>query len=197
MDRPGEPGVEGPAALSSHLASAEPGVPRVRVETLAARHGRDLAAEGVSVLPLGGAHAAGRVLEELAAREVRLVGLCDVGEEHEYRRGLERAGLGPVRTRAEMEALGFFVCDADLEDELIRAVGADAIEEIAATRGDLQSFRTLQKQPAWLGRPREEQLHRWLGSGGRRKTRYARYLVETLDVTQVPRPLARVLAAVA
>jgi hypothetical protein len=35
-----------------------------------------------------------------------------------------------------------------------------------------------------------------MGSGGRRKTRYARFLVEALDLARVPRPLDGVLAHV-
>ena len=61
---------------------------------------------------------------------------------------------------------------------------------------DLGSFRTLQKQPAWEGRPVEEQLRRFMGSGGSRKIRYARLLVDALDLEMVPRPLDRVLAHV-
>jgi hypothetical protein len=95
-----------------------------------------------------------------------------------------------------MEKLGFYVCDADLEDELIRAVGADEVVRIAHAEGDLRSFRTLQKQAAWRGRPIEKQLRRWLGSGGRRKLRYARLLVEALDLTDMPRPLDGTLAHV-
>ena len=94
-----------------------------------------------------------------------------------------------------MERLGFFVCVRDLEEELIRAHGADGVVRIAEAKGDLQTFRTLQKQPAWNGRPREEQLHRWMGSGGRRKTRYAAYLVEELELDRMPRPLGGVLDA--
>jgi hypothetical protein len=95
-----------------------------------------------------------------------------------------------------MEALGFYVCVVDLEDELIRALGADAVEQIAEAQGDLGAFRTLQKQPAWRGRPVEEQLRRWMGSGGRRKIRYAHLLVEALDLTEMPRPLNLLLAHV-
>jgi hypothetical protein len=95
-----------------------------------------------------------------------------------------------------MEALGFYVCVADLEDELIRAHGAASVEDVVDAHGDLGPFRTLQKQPAWQGRALEEQLHRFMGSGGRRKLRYARYLVEALDLTCMPRPLEAVLAHV-
>jgi hypothetical protein len=171
---------------------------RVALETLAARRGRDLAREGVEILPIGGAQAAGRFLSELGprGRNLRLAGLCDAGEEREFRRGLERAGVGAPVTRSEMERLGFYVCDRDLEDELIRALGAAAVEEIVEAQGDLRSFRTMQKQPEWRGRPREQQLRRFMGSGGRRKIRYARFLVDALDAAQVPRPLECVLAHV-
>jgi len=168
---------------------------QVAVETLAARKGRDLAAEGVAVVPIGGAQAIGRVLRGLDGG-VRVAGLCDAGEEAGFRRALERAGLGSGLDRARMEALGFYVCEADLEDELIRAVGVDAVERIAEEQGDLRALRTLQKQAAWQRRDVRDQLRRWLGSGGSRKIRYAQLLVDALDPARVPRPLDGVLAHV-
>jgi hypothetical protein len=169
---------------------------RVALEALARRRGRDLEAEGVSVVPMGGAQSIGRFLNLFGPQglAIRLAGLCDAGEEGEFRRGLERAGFGSRLTRAGMETLGFYVCDADLEDELIRALGATAVEAVVEAQGELRSFRTLQKQAAWRGRSSEEQLRRFMGSGARRKIRYARLLVEALDLERVPRPLDRVLA---
>jgi hypothetical protein len=166
------------------------------LEALAERRGRNLDAEGISVVPIGGAQSIGRFLNLFGPQGlgVRLAGLCDAGEERDFRRGLERAGLGSDLTRAEMESLGFYVCVADLEDELIRALGAASVEQIIAAQGELHSFRTLQKQPEWRGRTNEEQLRRFMGSGGSRKIRYARLLVEALDLTRVPRPLDLVLA---
>ena len=70
---------------------------------------------------------------------------------------------------------------------------AARVLEVAEAQGDLGSFRTLQKQPAWRAQPVEEQLRRFMGSGGRRKIRYARLLVEALDLSRVPRPLDLVL----
>jgi OLD-like protein len=171
---------------------------QVALETLAVRRGRDLAANRVSIVPIGGAQAIGGFLERFGPQGlgVKLAGLCDAGEERDFRRGLERAGLGSDLGRAEMEALGFYVCEVDLEDELIRTLGAEAVERIADAQGELGAFRTLQKQPAWRGRPVEEQLRRWLGSGARRKIRYARFLVEALEPEQVPRPLNLVLGHV-
>jgi hypothetical protein len=171
---------------------------QVALEALAERRGRDLRADCVTVVPIGGAQAIGGFLERFGPRgsDLRLAGLCDAGEEREFRRGLEQAGLGSDLTRADMERLGFYVCVADLEDELIRALGARAVEEIVGAQGDLRSFRTLQKQPAWTDRPLDAQLRRFMGSGGSRKIRYARLLVEALELADVPRPLDRVLAHV-
>jgi hypothetical protein len=171
---------------------------KVAVETLAERRGRNLEAEGISVASIGGAQAIGRFLTRFGPQglDVELAGLCDVAEESSYQRGLERAGFGSHLTRADLERLGFYVCVADLEDELIRALGAASVERVVDAQGDLGSFRTLQKQPEWRRRTTEEQLRRFLGSGARRKIRYARLLVDALDLTQVPRPLDRVLAHV-
>ena len=87
-------------------------------------------------------------------------------------------------TRAEMERLGFFVCVADLEEELIRALGVTAVEDVVDAQGDLGAFRSLQRQPPWRDRPPEEQLRRFFGSGSGRKIRYARLLVEALDLSR-------------
>ena len=170
----------------------------VAVETLAERRGRDLDAEGVSVVSIGGAQAIGKFLGRFGPQglDLRLAGLCDAAEVGDFRRGLARAGLGADLTRSEMERLGFYVCEADLEDELIRALGAPAVEQVVEAQGELGSFRTLQKQAAWRGRPTEHQLRRFMGSGGRRKIRYARLLVEALEPAQVPRPLDLVLTSV-
>jgi OLD-like protein len=168
------------------------------LEALAERRGRNLDAEGIAVVPIGGAQSIGRFLKRFGPEglDVKLAGLCDAGEEGDFQRGLERAGLGANLTRPEMEGLGFYVCVADLEDELIRALGADTVEQVVDAQGDLGSFRTLQKQPEWRGRATEEQLRRFMGSGGRRKIRYGRLLVEALDLGRVPRPLDGVLAHV-
>ena len=168
------------------------------LEALAERRGRNFAAEGVSVVPMGGATAVGRFLEQFGPKglDLRLAGLCDAGEERKFRRGLERAGLGANLTRADMEALGFYVCVADLEDELIRALGAAAVERVIDAQGELRSFRTLQQQPAQQGWTTERQLRRFMGSKGGRKVHYARVLVEELDPAKVPRPLDRLLAHV-
>ncbi|WP_431915706.1 TOPRIM nucleotidyl transferase/hydrolase domain-containing protein [Nonomuraea jabiensis] len=169
------------------------------VEALAERHGRNLAAEGVSLVAMGGATNIGTYLGKFGppGRNLRLAGLCDAGEEGDFRRSLERAGLGSDLGRSDLEALGFFVCVADLEDELIRALGTAAVEQVVDAEGELSSFRSLQKQPAWRGRPTHDQLRRFMGAGSGRKIRYAGLLVEALDLDRVPRPLDMLLTHIA
>jgi hypothetical protein len=171
---------------------------RVALETLAERRGRRLQAEGVSVVPMGGATNIARFLDRFGpcGLDVRLAGLCDVAEEGYFRRGLERAGFGAGLSRAEMEALGFPVCVADLEDELIRSLGAAAVERVIDAQRELGSFRTLQRQPAQQGRSIEDQLRRFMGTRSGRKSSYARLLVHALDLSRVPPPLDRALAHV-
>jgi hypothetical protein len=168
------------------------------VETLAARRGRDLTAEGVAVVAMGGARSIGAHLVRFgpAGLDVGLAGLYDAGEEADVRRGLARAGLGTELDRRGMERLGFFVCEADLEDELIRALGVAPVERVIDAEGELGSFRIMQKQPAQRERPVEAQLRRFIGTRSGRKARYARLLVEALDLDHVPRPLDGVLAHV-
>ena len=155
---------------------------RRAVETLARRRGRDLEAEGVAVVPMGGYGNLPRLLGQY--RGVRLAGLYDVGEERHFLRGLG------CDNRGELERVGFYACTRDLEDELTRAVGPDRVERVLSQQGELRAFRTYQKQLAHRARPLEEQLHGFMWN---RKQRYAVLLVEALDLERVPRPLDRVL----
>ena len=70
------------------------------------------------------------------------------GEERAFAHGLERAGLGADLDRADMEALGFYVCDTDLEDELVRALGVDSRAPDRRGAGRARAVPTFQKQPA-------------------------------------------------
>lgn len=168
---------------------------QVALEALADRGGVDLGGAGIRVVQLGGAHRIGTFLDQVdrTSDSLRLGGLCDAGEEPVFRRALERAGFGRDLTRSRMEQLGFYVCVEDLEDELIRALGAATVEAIVGANGDLRRFRTLQQMPAWRGATTEEQLRRFIGAGAGRKIRYARLLVDALDLESIPRPLDRVL----
>lgn len=164
------------------------------LEAAAGRCGRDLDAEGALVVSMGGATNIARFLSLFGplGLNLRLAGLCDHQEARGVQRSLERAGLR-ARDRAGMEALGFYVCTADLEDELIRVLGTFAVEQVVAVEGDLGSFRKMQQQPAQRGRRVEDQLRRFIGAGSGRKIRYARALADALDPARMPRPLDGVL----
>jgi hypothetical protein len=184
------------AAAAAAIVLVEGISDQIAVETLAARRGRDLAAERVVVLPIGGAHAITRYLTRFGAAgaDLRLAGLCDLGEEEVVRRGLASAGIASPGTRADMERLGFFVCVEDLEDELIRAIGDAGVEALIDSQGDLGSFRSLQRQPEWRSQAASAQLRRFLGSGATRKIRYARLLAATVDLDRLPHPIDGVLS---
>jgi hypothetical protein len=163
------------------------------LEALAARTGHDLEAAAVAIVEIGGATNIWRYLELYRRQrpEVSVGGLCDANQEQAFRRALAQFGFGSNLSRTGMEAVGFFVCDADLEDELIRGVGVDGVLEIIEAEGELPSFRTYQKQPAHAARALEQQVHGFMWN---RKFRYAQLLVDALDLDRVPRPLAGVLA---
>jgi Overcoming lysogenization defect protein-like, TOPRIM domain len=164
---------------------------QLALEALARRRGRDLGAEGVSIVPIGGSKNIARFLDLFGPRgaDVVLAGLCDAGEVSDYRGALQRAGLGSNLDTADMERLGFFVCDADLEDELIRAAGPTVVEGVFEAQGDLGSFRTFQAQPAWRGRPHADQLRRFIGTRSGRKIQTGAILVDAVDLARIPRPL--------
>ncbi len=150
---------------------------RLALEAVAGRLGLDLT--GIEIVPIGGAQAIRRAAAEYEGEHV--LGLCDAGEERYFRRVLGDAA---------------HVCVRDLEDELIRACGAERVEAVIAAQGELETFRSFQNQLFWRGRPVEAQLRRWLQNGGR-YLRYPPLLVEALEPDEIPAPLADVLAAAA
>jgi hypothetical protein len=89
-----------------------------------------------------------------------------------------------------------FVCDADLEDELVRALGMPAVLDVVAGAGDLDAWHILLNQPFHRSRPPEAVLRRFWGTTSGRKDKYAALLTAALEPARVPPPLAGVLAAV-
>ncbi|RZI91847.1 MAG: ATP-dependent endonuclease [Microbacterium sp.] len=148
---------------------------RVAVEVIAARLGVTIP----RVVVLGGAHGARRVRAALPG--VRLLGLVDVRER--------------VLFDGEVDAI--FVCDPDLEGELVRAVGVDAVLEVIAAEGELLSFHRLQQQPAQRDLPLERHLARFFSGRSGNKHRYAALLAEAVPLDRIPAPLAALVAAAA
>ena len=150
---------------------------RVALDAVARRLALDL--DGIEIVPIGGAQAIRRAAAGYDGEQV--VGLCDAGEERWFRRVLGDAT---------------YVCDKDLEDELIRALGPQRVEDVITAQGELETFRNFQNQVFWRGQPVERQLRRWLQNGGRQH-RYPAPLIAAMEPDEIPRPLAGVLAAAA
>lgn len=171
---------------------------RVALEVLARRSGPDLAADGVEVAAMDGITNIGHFLTRYHTDQpgIRIAGLYDDAEERFVWRGLARVGCAPApgAGRESLEELGFFCCSADLEDELIRALGPAEVERLVAAQGQLRSFRTLQQQPAQRDRSLHDQLRRLMSGRSGAKERYAAVMAEAVPLEQVPRPLAGVLA---
>lgn len=171
---------------------------RAALQTLAAREGRDLAAEGVAIVPMGGVTNTRAFASHCGpvGLDLPLAGLYDAPEEAHVRRGLAAAGFPTADEPDALHDLGFYKCTADLEDELIRALGPSSVEDVIAAEGELRSLRLLAGMPAQRGWTRDALLRRFLGSQAGRKARYAARFVEALEPAQVPAPLTSVLARV-
>ncbi|MFF7349363.1 TOPRIM nucleotidyl transferase/hydrolase domain-containing protein [Streptomyces antimycoticus] len=178
------------------------------VGALAASRGRNLAAEGVCVLSMGGAMSVGRFARLLgpSGLGLRLTGLCDEAERGYYARGLERANAEqpsaaqsnaprPHAAQPDPAQQRIFVCAVDLEDELIRALGVTRVEELVRAEGDLRALQTFLRQPAQRGRSSQQQLRRFLGTKKGRKIHYGRVLAEALDPARMPAPLDGLLTS--
>jgi hypothetical protein len=184
---------DSPAARTAILVEGHSDVLAVRA--MAERAGRDLDAEGVVVLSLGGGGGFDAALRLLgpAGRGFELLGLCDVDHEAHWARRLEAAGLGSRLDRAGIEALGFYVCDRDLEDELIRTLGVDGVERVIADAGETFSLDVLARQPAHREDERHDTLRRFFGTKSGRKARYAPLLVAATTPGAELRPLREVM----
>jgi hypothetical protein len=142
------------------------------LELVARRLGRDLEADAISIVPIGGAHAIRRFVADLGS-DTHVRGLCDENEAHLFRRVLDDV----------------YVCAPDLEGELIRALGVERVLEIV----DAGAFAKMRRQPHHRETPVERALHRWLRSSSTRFHRYLPQLAEALAPAEVPQPLRDVL----
>jgi hypothetical protein len=184
--------------MSRAVVLVEGNSDRVALHTLAGRHGRDLAAEGVEIVAMDGITNTRTFASRYGPRglDVPLAGLYDAGEETKLRHGLAAAGLEAAREPDGLAHLGFYACSVDLEDELIRALGVAAVEAVIEAAGETRSLELLAGMPAQRGWTREAVLRRFIGVRSGRKARYAALLVDALAPDRVPEPLAEVLARV-
>ncbi len=165
------------------------------VRALAERVGCDLGSHRIRIRAAAGVRNFSRVLSEFvgAHPDAEICGLYDVADERYVRRALLGVGV-PIATHESPESLGFFACDADLEDELIRALGTEAVERVLEAQAELGSFRRFQAMPQHRGEAVHRQLRRFLGTRATRKIRCGRRLVEALEIGRWPRPLGQLAA---
>jgi hypothetical protein len=166
------------------------------IDAIARKRGRTLQADGIVVVPMGGATNVRRFLAIFGpqGRNVGIAALCDAREASYFAEALRAAGTDALDSPL---AGSLFVCDRDLEDELIRAAGGANVEAVIERAGELASFRRLQQMPAHRERSHHDQLHRFMGSRAARKYRYARLLAEALPVGDAPRPLVDLVDSLA
>jgi len=171
---------------------------RVALHTLAARQGRDLAAEGIEVVAMDGITNTRAFATRYGPRglDLRLAGLYDADQEARLRSGLAQSGLDTALDPDGPARLGFYRCSEDLEDELIRALGVEAVEAVIEAAGETRSLELLAGMPVQREWSREAVLRRFLGVRSGRKARYAALLVDALEPDRAPAPLTAVLARV-
>ncbi|HET7355536.1 MAG TPA: TOPRIM nucleotidyl transferase/hydrolase domain-containing protein [Nocardioidaceae bacterium] len=170
----------------------------VALHTLARRLGRDLAAEGIEVVAMGGITNTRAFASRFGPHGlgVPLAGLYDAADEAKLMHGLAAVGMRAALDLGGPSGLGFYKCSADLEDELVRAVGVEGVESVIEAAGETRSLQLLAGMPAQRDWTRQAVLRRFLGVRSGRKARYAALLVEALEPGRVPEPLAAVLARV-
>ncbi|SHI56347.1 hypothetical protein SAMN05444417_1023 [Wenxinia saemankumensis] len=168
----------------------------VALRTLAEVAGGDLAGTGIVVA--GGAHATPPILLAHGPRgSGRLVGgLIDRAEVPFLIVALRRAGFPCIPPETAPARAGFGICDRDLEDELLRALGEDAALDLIAREGEASALATLRSQSAWADRPLHDQLRRFLASRAGRKRRYAGLMVRAIPAGRHPAPLRHALGLV-
>lgn len=163
------------------------------LRVLCAARGLHEGTDGFELREMDGVTNVGRHLRELGlAGRPRVLGLCDAPERRFVVRAFSELGL-EVESDADLSQLGFEVCDRDLEEELIRALGPAEVERVLAELGELDRFRAFQRQPQWRGRPVDDQLRRFAGTTSGRKSAFAGGLAAALSPDAVPGPLARLV----
>lgn len=165
------------------------------VRALGVLTGLDLESKPVQIRSADGVSNFSRVLTDFVRAHpgAGFCGMYDVADEKHVRRALVQAGL-PISESESVDSFGFFACVADLEDELIRAVGPETVERVIDAQFELASFRRFQSMPQHRQSPVHQQLRRFLGTRATRKIRSARRLVEALDPARLPHPLAQLAA---
>jgi hypothetical protein len=151
-------------------------------------------AGNVELVDMGGVTNVRRYVNDVVAtgRAHRVLGLCDARETRYFVRALS-THCPQITGPSTMAAFGFHVCGSDLEDELIRTLGADRVRAVLDTLGLAESFDQFRRQPAWRDRPLHAQLQRFAGVASGRKAVFAAGLAAAISPTSAPAPLQALL----
>lgn len=141
--------------------------------------GVDLDAAGIDVVAMDGVTNLLRALTALPTG-ARPIVLADGAEEPWVRRALARIPDPPP----------VLLCDRDLEDELLAALGDERALAVLEEAGDLAAFRVFAGQPAQRDRSERARLHRFVGTASGRKERMAAAFTAALGAGELPPPLA-------
>ena len=156
------------------------------VAVLCAARGLDPADGSFALVDMGGVTNVGHHLARLrtAPGRPQVLGLCDAPEERFVVRapGSARASWSTAATTSPR--LGFVVCDRDLEDELIRALGPARVESRWSS-GWVSSSSSVPSSASRSGAAARstDQLRRFAGTASGRKALFARGLAEELTPT--------------
>lgn len=164
------------------------------VRAVAERVGLRLRDRGIRLVDMGGATNVRHHLHEAAAAPTspRVIGMCDIKEAGFFVRALRDLPCD-VATADDLPRWGFQLCDRDLEDELMRALGPDRVRGVLEGLRLGDRFATFTQQPAWADRDFHEQARRFAGVASGRKEVMAAALATALDPTALPTPLRGLL----
>jgi hypothetical protein len=168
------------------------------VQAASERAGLELGDAGVRLIDMGGATNVRRHLLDAARAPTspRVLGMCDIKEGGFFVRALRELECD-VSSVDELPRWGFQLCDRDLEDELMRALGPDGVRRVLDGLRLSGRFATFTRQPAWVARDFHDQARRFAGVASGRKEVMAGALTATLEPEALPPPLRQLLDDVA
>jgi hypothetical protein len=164
------------------------------VRAVAERRELHLDASAVRLVDMGGATNVRRHLHDAftAAVSPRVLGMCDIKEAGFFVRALRDLGCA-VSSGEALPHWGFQLCDRDLEDELLRALGPRRVRDVLDDLRLADRFATFTQQPAWAARDFHEQARRFAGVASGRKELMAQALALALPTDSLPLPLRGLL----
>jgi predicted ATP-dependent endonuclease of OLD family len=162
------------------------------LRTLTKLRGKDLDASGVSLLSLDGSGTFKHYLQLFGPEGlgVELRGLCDQDAERDWIEKLSAAGIG-VADRASLEENGFFVCDPDLEAEMLSALEPTEITRVINEDGAEATFSSFASHPANSGLTEHEIQVAFFKN---EKVRWAPLFAAAMSPTALPQPIERLLS---